>query len=291
MLFLVFNVTTRFSCVISWKKTELSLSPCAARRRDVKDTCTSKDFSTFSFVFTTSNATTEYCNDSSIISTWWKATESLCNGGRTMDSSRRHCREFCEIFWKRSKRGSLFVLDPFSLKRTRQWMMLLWIHHKNSAAFGYDSSFVIDKSFLKGALLIMRVGVRSKFKLISLVHCIGGSPTISTTILLGLIINWKMTGFSLAHGLYFAFGHLSGVFYIGISHHVRGRTSQRPCHCWSRSSEIRNPPVMRDAEHGLQSETLPPSLRMTPHQTDNFPCKYFANVFFMESMYGTISYA
>jgi hypothetical protein len=48
--------------------------------------------------------------------------------------------------------------------------------------------------------------------------------------------------------------------------------------------------MMRDAEHGLQSETLPPSLMM-PHQTDTFPCKYFANIFFIESMYGMILYA
>jgi hypothetical protein len=76
---------TDFSCAISWEKkqTELSLIRLAWRgvRHEVKDTRVPPrmHFSTFSFIFTTSNATTEYCNDS-IIKGHGKASAMMAAG-------------------------------------------------------------------------------------------------------------------------------------------------------------------------------------------------------------------
>jgi hypothetical protein len=65
------------------KKTDgiITYSPCVARRHEVKDTRVPlrMHFSTFSFIFTTSNATTEYCNDS-IIKGHGKASAMMAAG-------------------------------------------------------------------------------------------------------------------------------------------------------------------------------------------------------------------
>jgi hypothetical protein len=61
----------------------ITYSPCVARRHEVKDTRVPlrMHFSTFSFIFTTSNAITEYFNDSVI----FVGSVMLMHGGFNMN--------------------------------------------------------------------------------------------------------------------------------------------------------------------------------------------------------------